>query len=346
MNLIDKYISQVGKYLPRKNRADIEAEIRSTLEDTLDERKQTEGGVLSESKDQADEATILQLLKEYGSPREVAATYKTHQYLIGPRLFPIFEMVLRIVLTIVTVVTLVGLGVGLAKTGLAGAGFLPFLGEWFTSTLGGLIAAFGNIAFVFAIIERTPVADKYERDFKEWDPTELKSEPDPDLIDLPDHIFTIIFTFLGLVILNLYPNLLSIRFVNNGTWTSIPILTTTFFQFLPWINIMGLLQLGLNGFLLSQREWRTSTRILSIVMDIAQATLLVIILRTPGIFGITPQSLSARGLDESADALSRLVNSIPTIIIGIIVVVTAIKVVQSSRRLFRDRSKYPYPVMK
>ncbi len=80
MNLIDKYIVEVGKYLPRKNRADIEAEIRSTLEDMLDERKPADGP--------ADEATVMELLKEYGSPREVAATYKTHQYLIGPRLFP------------------------------------------------------------------------------------------------------------------------------------------------------------------------------------------------------------------------------------------------------------------
>jgi hypothetical protein len=170
MNLIDKYIVEVGKYLPRKNRADIEAEIRSTLEDMLDERKQAEGGVLNESNDQADEATIMELLKEYGSPREVAATYKTHQYLIGPRLFPIFEMVVRIVFTVVTVVSLVGLGVSLAKTGFTGAAFIASVKDWFLSIVSALIAAFGNIALVFAIIERTPIADKYEKDFNEWGP--------------------------------------------------------------------------------------------------------------------------------------------------------------------------------
>src|SRR5512132_3440586 len=102
MNLIDKYIAEIGKHLPRKNRADIEAEIRSTLEDMLDERAQGKGP--------ADEATIMALLKEYGSPREVAATYKTHQYLIGPRLFPIFETVIRIVLAVVAGASLIGLG--------------------------------------------------------------------------------------------------------------------------------------------------------------------------------------------------------------------------------------------
>src|SRR5512138_2038150 len=115
MNLVDRYIAEVGKHLPRKNRADIEAEIRSTLEDMLDERMQASG-----AKDPADEATVMALLKEYGSPREVAATYKTHQYLIGPRLFPIFEMVVRIVLVVVAGASLIGLGVSLSETGLSG----------------------------------------------------------------------------------------------------------------------------------------------------------------------------------------------------------------------------------
>ncbi len=346
MNLIDKYIAEVGKHLPRKNRADIQAEIRSTLEDMLDERKQSEGGALSESKGPADEATILALLKEYGSPREVAATYRTHPYLIGPRLFPLFAMVLRIVFIVVLAVSLVGLGVGLAKTGFTGPAAISAVKDWFLGIIGGLVTAFGNITLVFAILERTPVADKYEADLDEWDPKELKSEPDPDQMDAPDHIFTIIFTVLGLVILNLYPNLLAIHFVNNGIWTSIPVLTKTFFQFLPWINIMGLLQIGFNGFMLSRKEWTTPTRILSIVMDIAQLMLLIIIMKTPGIFDITPASLAAVGLKEAADVLSQLINFLPTLIIAIVTVVTIVKVVQSSLRLFRDKTKLPYPVMK
>ena len=340
MKLIDKYIIEVGKYLPRKNRADIEAEIRSTLEDMLDERMQTSGERVP-----ADEATVMEVLKEYGSPREVAAKYKTHQYLIGPRLFPLFEMILRIVFTVVTVVSFIGLGVTLAKTGLSGVAFVSAIKDWFLNLVGGLVAAFGNITVIFAIMERTPMSQRYEKEFNEWDPKDLEKEHDPDEVDLPDHIATIIFTFLGLVIVNLYPNVLSIGFVNNSTWTSMPILTEAFFRFLPWINIMGLLQIVFNGYMLSRREWQTPTRIISIVMDIAQAFLLIIILRAPGIFGVTPEALSAAGIKESADVLSRLVNWIPTLVLVIVVVVTIVKVAQSSMRLFRDRSKSPYPVL-
>ena len=338
MNLIDKYIVEVGKYLPRKNRADIEAEIRSTLEDMLDERKPAEGP--------ADEATVMKLLKEYGSPRQVAATYKTHQYLIGPRMFPTFEMVLRIAFAVVAGASLIGLAAGVAKTGLAGPAFASTLGDWFGGLFSGLVAAFGNVILVFAILERTPVADKFEREFKEWDPKELKSEPDPEQIDLADHIATIIFTFLGLIVFNLYPNLLSIRLSGGGSGVTLPILTEAFFRFLPWINLLGLLQIVFNGFMMGQRIWTPATRILGILMDIAGMVLAVVILRTPGIFGLTPQALNSIGISEGADNLSRLFNSLPALIIAIVVIATSVKVIKSLLRLFTNTTRSPYPVMK
>ena len=333
MNLIDKYIAEVGKHLPRKNRTDIEAEIRSTLEDMLDERKTAEGP--------AEEATVMALLKEYGSPREVAATYKTHQYLIGPRLFPIFETVIKIVLAVVAGASLIGLAVSLAKIGLTGPEFVSSIGEWFGGLIGGLIAAFGNVVLVFAILERTQAANEFEKEFKEWDPRELKSEPDPDQIDRPDHIATIIFTFLGLVILNLYPNLLAIRYLNDGTWVSIPVLTEAFFRFLPWINILSLVQIVFHGFMLGQRMWTPVTRLLGIVVDIAGMILAIVLLRTPGVFNFTSEVWSAISNAETAETLSRLFAVLPTLIIAIVVIATTVSVIKGLLRLFHNQSPYP-----
>ncbi|HKI55106.1 MAG TPA: hypothetical protein VJ987_13345, partial [Anaerolineales bacterium] len=276
MNLLDTYVAAIGRNLPRKNREDIEAEIRSTLEDMLEERTQGEGP--------ADEATIIELLKEYGSPAEVASTYKTHQYLIGPRMFPIFERVLRIVFAVVGAASLLGLVVALTKTGLTGPEFASSLSDWLGGLVSGLIAAFGNVTLVFAIIERTKVADRFEREFKEWDPKELnESQLNPDRVDMADHIATIIFTFLGLVVFNLYPDLFAIRFSSDGIWTSLPILTDAFFQYLPWINVMGLVQMVFSGYMLSQKEWVSVTRIIGIFVDVAGMILAVVILRTPDI---------------------------------------------------------------
>ena len=90
MNLIDRYVTEVGKNLPLlKGREDIEKELRSTLEDMLEDRASTKGHM-------RDETMEIELLKEYGSPQKVAATYNPHPYLIGPRLFPFFLFVLKL----------------------------------------------------------------------------------------------------------------------------------------------------------------------------------------------------------------------------------------------------------
>jgi hypothetical protein len=350
MNLLDKYISAIGRHLPRKNRADIEAEIRSTLEDMFEERNQGKGAVQSESKDPADEALVIELLKEYGSPAEVAATYKSpqHQYLIGPRMYPIFERVGRIVFAIVSAASLIGLGIALTKTGLTGPEFASSLGEWFGGLISGLMAAFGNIVLVFAILERTRVMDnEFEKESREWDPKDLKEDDtDPDRIDMADHIATIIFTFLGLVVFNLYPDLFAIRFSSDGTWTTLPVLTDVFFRFLPWINVMGLVQIIFSGYMLSQKEWIPITRIFGILVDVAGMALAVVILRTPDIFGVTPEMLTAIGDPEAVDVLSKIFNFVPTIVIVVIVVVTTIKVLKSILRLFSSGSSSPYPQVK
>ena len=44
MNLIDRYVAEVGKNLPLlKGREDIEKELRSTLEDMIEDRASTTG---------------------------------------------------------------------------------------------------------------------------------------------------------------------------------------------------------------------------------------------------------------------------------------------------------------
>src|ERR1035437_9005109 len=102
-NLIDAYVSEIGRRLPRKTRGDIEAEIRSILQDMLDERSQKTGKPV-------DEEMTLEVLKAYGAPDKVAATYQGERYLIGPRIYPTFMLVLRVVLVVIGVLAAIGLG--------------------------------------------------------------------------------------------------------------------------------------------------------------------------------------------------------------------------------------------
>ncbi|MEW6402079.1 MAG: hypothetical protein AB1649_09780, partial [Chloroflexota bacterium] len=65
MKLIDRYVAEVGRRLSLvKGRKDIENELRSTLEDMLEDRSQQAGHP-------RDGAMEIELLKEYGAPDKV-----------------------------------------------------------------------------------------------------------------------------------------------------------------------------------------------------------------------------------------------------------------------------------
>ena len=102
---------------------DIEKELKSNLEDMLEDRAEKAGRP-------RDEALEVELLKEYGSPQKVAATYNPHPYLIGPKLFPFFLFVFMIVITVVVSVMLV-------LAGIQAVGDTPFMGSDFVKIIGG-----------------------------------------------------------------------------------------------------------------------------------------------------------------------------------------------------------------
>jgi hypothetical protein len=338
MNIIDKYITEVGKHLPRKQRADIEAEIRSTLEDMLEERKQSEGP--------ADEATVIALLKEYGSPREVAESYTGPHYLIGPRVFPIFELVTKIVMAVLLTIALAGLGIGLARSNVTGLELLKRIGESALSSFGWMVSAFGNIVLTFAILERVLPAKEFEEE-EEWNPAELAREPDPDKVKFGEQIFEMFFLILFLIVFNLYPNLIGFGFLNNSEWVLISsMLTDAFFSYLPWINILFALQLGFNVYLLHQGIWTTSLRIVNAVLELGSIALAVAMLRGPDLVALTPEQLAGTPVAGSAELFTRLANFVPTLILTIVIIVSSIEVAQTVYRLVKNRPAAPYPVIK
>ena len=339
MNLIDKYIAEVGKYLPRKSRSDIEAEIRSTLEDMLEERKQPQGAV--------DDAMIVELLKEYGAPRKVAESYIGPRYLIGPRMYPIFEMVTRIVVAVLFALALAGLGIGLARSSLTGPEFLKTVGESALGLLSGLITAFGNIVLVFAILERTLPAKEFEKETEDWNPADLANEPDPDRVKFGEQIVGIFFLFLFLVIFNLYPGVIGFGFFNESDWVLIsPVLTEAFFAYLPWLNILALLQIVFSVYLLRQGVWNTGLRILNIVLELAGIALAVVMLRGPALVALTSEQLANTPLAESEPVFTTVANLIPTLVLTIVIIVSSIEVAQMVYQLMKSRPSSTYPVVK
>ena len=329
MNLLDKYVAEVGKYLPRKQRADIEQEIRSTLLDMLEERDQAS---------LMDETAIVALLKEYGEPRKVAESYIGPRYLISPRIYPTFELIVKIVFAALLGAGLLGYGVSASITGsFAGPDFLSFLGQFWLGLLGGMMNAFGTIVIVFAILDRVLPASEFEKE-EEWNPADLAKEPDPDEVKISEAIATIIFTVIGLVILNVYPNVIGLAFNTDGEWTFIPILSDAFFTYLPWINLLGVLQIVFNVYQLRQRVWTTFTRLCNIVIEVGSIALAVVMLQGPSIIDLSANKFAGTPLVDVANVFTKMFSFLPVVVLGIIIIVSSIEVAQSVYRLTKPKT--------
>ena len=203
MNMIDQYIFEVGENLPEKLRADLEKEIRSLIEDTLEERSRTYSRAI-------DDDMIAEVLKEFGSPEKMAASYQPQRYLIGPKLYPTFILVLKIVSSIVLVLALIGLGVEAAQGSNSYSSIFELILHSVGTVFQSLLTVLGNIVFIFAMIERF-VPQGIEKE-KEWDPRSMKKIEEPDKISRFEQGWIILWSSIAILLFNFYPQLLRVWF--------------------------------------------------------------------------------------------------------------------------------------
>jgi hypothetical protein len=297
MNLIDTYVSEVGRRLPRKQRSDIEAEIRSTLEDMLEERSGQTGKPV-------DDELVVEILKEYGAPEKVAASYLGERYLIGPQLFPTFELVLKIFLSVLGTLALIGLGVQLAHSDVTMLHLLKGIG----GVISSLIAALGNIVLIFAIIEwgmrNAGAGARAEAKEKVWDPHSLEKISPPSQVKMGEGIVDIVFDFAAIVIFNFYPQALGFTsslnsVVESGNWSSVtifPIFTNLFFsRFVPWLTLVWGLDILLNIIVLRMGSWKAITRLCNIAVRMGVIAIGAVMLATPGLLNLTAEAITAAG---------------------------------------------------
>lgn len=343
MNMVDKYVAEIGKNLPRKMRADIEGEIRSTLQDMLDDRSKKEGRPV-------DDYMIKAVITDYGNPEKVAASYIPDRYLIGPRLYPVFMLVLKIVFTVLIVLGVVGF-VFLASTSpITLQSFLDRVGKTFLQFYTGAIAAFGNIAIIFAFIEWAMRSGKEKEEQETWNPDKLLSAPDPDDVGMWIPILNIFFSVIVILIFNIYPQVIGINFTSNFGWflgvggysVNIPILSDAFFSYLPWLNLLWGLNIFLNLLLLRHRHWGPATRWLSIGIQLAGVILAFVMLTGPSLVGITGAELAQAGkmAIKEAGVLVTMINQLVNMLLILIIILEFIVIVKSIFRLVR-KSRTP-----
>ncbi|MGA9398879.1 MAG: hypothetical protein WBV22_11540 [Anaerolineaceae bacterium] len=344
MNLIDNYMNAVGSELPRKNRADIEAEIRSLIEDTLADRSKA-------LKRAVDDDMTVEVLKEFGPPEKMAESYRRNDYLIGPRFFRIFVLVARIVLPVMAGFSLLMLLIGTLQNGFTWAGFgldfLKALGNFFNMSFMGL----GWAVIVMAILERVLPEEK-EKESQDFDPRKLEKVETEQSYRPWELIVDLVFTVAFLVLFNAYPDKVGLYYINNladPNFHFLPVLTPEFFRYMPFFNMLWGLKIALDVYMLGERTWGSVVHWAQIGLSILSIGVLFSLAVGAPILQITSQALLGAGWPAD------MVNAFPSFLwnmgytglralFGLLIVLELVHVGQQLRQLFRRSQSYNIPL--
>lgn len=186
-DLVDRYVHQVGRYLSPKQRADIEAELRSQIRDQLEDRY---GGVPSDDE-------VAAVLRELGDPRVLAARYAEDRYLVGPAFYPTMITVLQYGWAILPPVVFF-LSIFGALTATAPVDVPRALLDAALSAVQAGVFLSAAVVLVFAMIERAVHAQRLPP--APFDPVALPRVDDPATVSRFEVAFGIalgiVFTFV------------------------------------------------------------------------------------------------------------------------------------------------------
>lgn len=326
MKLIDLYLDEIRQQLPLKNREDILREIQSTLMDMIEDRNPNPG-------QEPPNETVIAVLEEFGSPHRVARQYGAQNYLIGPRMYPLYLQVLKIVLTIIVALNLVGVIIAIVSQTGYNAGVLETIAQILGNLFSSLFTGFGIVTFSFASIERTTPKDwKFEWD-QEWQPEQLLKTEDKQRVKIPGLAVEITLTLIFIVFLNFFLDRIGIYYLNDSGWISAPILNDNFLRYIPWITAYAVLDIALNLYLIRKGFWDAIAVLSKVFINLFKIAVSFAIITGPAIITVSQTALEALNLDIAltASGLNQTANTILTVLLWLSIFGL---VVDSGKRLY------------
>jgi hypothetical protein len=296
MKLIERYVSEIARRLPKRQRDDVRQELESALGDALDNR------VDGEPK----ENDVVELLREFGSPERVAASYRPeNQYLIGPALYPTFRTVAGVVLTVLVSLVLLGSTIDLATDPPAGGRAFVWLLGLLSGVWNTALSAFAIVVLVFAVLQRCTASET--ADDESWDPRELPETRDHDLVGRGEAIVGIMLPIVFIALMNLFEDHFGLVVKPGGE----VLLKDVFQDNLPWLNLALGLAIMLNAWLLRIGRWQWRTRLFQFAI---KAYWIWVLFKVSGDVATRQATLAGAGLPEPViEMIVRIVALIPWI---------------------------------
>lgn len=329
MDLIERYVHQVGLELPKRQREDVENELRSLLQDMVEDRAQTKV-------EYADEEIVVAVLREFGRPYAVAVSYREEkQDLIAAELFPIFKFVVKFTTAVFSLWMLFGVTV-------ATVGSAQSIGAWVDQLLAGIpeFADFifwlvGLIAVVFSILGWI-FSKVMGGDFGEWDPRKLPKVNDPAQVDQGRMFLRTFFVVVFLFLLNVNPEWVGVFLFNEEGMYAVPLLSANFYDnLLPWVNLLLIATFLLNLPKLVTGYKTTAVRWLEVGKDLLMAVVAGILLMNSPVFGLSPELVILQGWSASNPVpagFSQLIAFLNVVILGVLLLIIIGRLFSAGRK--------------
>ncbi|MET8911600.1 permease prefix domain 1-containing protein [Micromonospora sp. NPDC004551] len=313
-SLTDRYLAATLRTVPAARRAEIETELRGSIEDMIDGRR-------ADGRD-ADTAE-REVLTELGNPAQLAARYADRRLqLIGPAYYLAWERLMKLLLSFVPAT--VGIIVGLLE---ATDGKNPggAVGEGVATALQVAVQIAFWVTLVFAVLERTNTS----LNLPAWSVDELpevQANRQITLVDVTAAIGWLVLVIAYLPIQHFH------SFVPSGDDGNLPILDPALWSFwLPFLIAVLVATVGVEIAKYRAGRWTWPLVAVNAVLDLAFAVPVVWLMSTDRL--LNPDFVDRftwLGREEN-------LNTIATIVVAGTVLVVVWDIVDSAIKAYRNR---------
>ena len=211
MEQITIYVSEVIRYLPQKSQSEIKKELTTNILDMVDEL--TAGGM-------SEKDAVTTVLSKMGNPRLLADQYLDKKaYLIGPRYYPTYLMIAKIVSGAVALGITVALSVQYLFS--PDVSIIQTIVQWLSSIFSGVIQAIAWVTLIFAAVERfeeVGVLKNVDVELDDWSVKDLpKSQRNSKKSDRFEGLVGFLFAIIFLILLNTRLELFGVYMFDQGT---------------------------------------------------------------------------------------------------------------------------------
>jgi hypothetical protein len=288
MELLDRHLHAVKFWLPRKQQDDIIAEISEDLRSQIEDSEGQLGRKLNDNE-------VAALLRKRGRPLLVANGYSPQHSLIGPVLFPIYVLVLKIAalcFVIPRILVLIGFFIFDPKYHTQGLGAL-IVRTWSELWFGGFVT-FGIVTLVFAVLEQTQEKSCW---LEKWDPLKLPKVKDTRRIPRASSVIEVV---IGIIAVMWLVELASSGILLNQANIHIA-LTAAGREFVWVVTAMSLFGVGMSTVNMFRPFWTRARLGLRVLQDLISTLVFGLMARAGALIILSGASIpSAKAVEVNA----------------------------------------------